>query len=360
MMNRWISTLFLFVGLNALLCLSGCQLVNSHSRGEKYGGTLRINASDVPDVVFPGQVLKSSEHLIVSQIYCGLVKYNVRTFDIEPSIAQRWKILDNGLTYQFTLRPNAFFQDDPCFEKGKGRKIVASDIKYSIEKICQLHLLRQHELSSQIKNIVGTDALSNSLVFDKIVPFSGIRAINDSILEFKLTVPDELFLHFLAGTNSLVFAKEAFDAYGYKSLVGSGPYSFKYSEIKGHSVALVANPTYFGTNQQKEKLPFIDTIVVSFITSPPKELQLFETGLLDLVLNVKEEYVNSFLDKHINQFQSDPPYYLMKQTTGANNKINISFVRSNVQGFYLNPQGYFNFSEMYFKEPNSQHIKMGI
>jgi len=313
----------------------------------------------VPDIIFPGQVLKLSEHLITLQIYSGLVKYNTRTFDIEPSLAKSWKILDNGRTYQFTLQPNAFFQDDPCFENGKGRKIVASDIKYSIEKIGYLHRLSQHEFSDQLKNIVGAEVLSNSQIFDKNIDFSGIQVINDSVVEFKLNAADDLFLHFLAGTNSLIFAKESFDAYGYKSLVGSGAYSFKYAEIKGHAITLIANPNYFGVNRQKEKLPFIDTIIVSFITSPPKELQLFEMGLLDVVLNVNEEYVSSFLDKHINQFQSDPPHYIMKQTTGANNNIKISFVRSNLQGLNLNSQGYFDFTELYFKEPSTQQIKMG-
>jgi peptide/nickel transport system substrate-binding protein len=356
-MTRLTSIVFFLGFITSLASLSGCHETNK--RGEKYGGTLRINTNDVPDIIFPGQVLKSSEHIIILQVYSGLVKYNTRTFDIEPSLAKNWKIIDNGLTYRFTLQPNAFFQDDPCFKNGKGRKIVASDIKYSIEKICQLHLLSQHEFSNQIINIVGAEVLSNLQIFDKNITFSGIQVVNDSVVEFKLTKADDLFLHFLAGTNSLVFAKESFVAYGYKNLVGSGAYSFKYAEIKGHAITMIANPSYFGMNRQKEKLPFIDTIIVSFITSPPKELQLFEMGLLDVVLNVNEEYVSSFLDKHIDRFQSDPPYFIMKQTTDTNNLINISFVRSNVQGLNLNSLGYFDFTELYFKEPANQHIKMG-
>jgi oligopeptide transport system substrate-binding protein len=348
-MTRKSSLFILLINISCLLFFCSCTIHNKNTRGEKYGGALRINANDVADIVFPGQVLKASEHLIISQVYCGLLKYNPKTFDIESSLAKNWSFSDEGLTIRFTLQDNAFFHDDPCFSDGKGRKIVASDIKYSVEKIALHHYLSKHELSYQLKNIVGSNALIKEPFNEADFHFSGIQVINDSVVEFKLIESDELFLHFMASTNSLVFPKEAFEKYGYKSTVGSGPYTFNYADIKGHAITLVANPNYFGVNRQKERLPFIDTIVVSFITSPSKELQLFEMGLLDLVLNISESHVSSFLEKNITFFQTESPKYIMKQTTGANNKINVSFVSSNLHGLYLNSQGYFDFSEMYFK-----------
>lgn len=345
-------------GLMFLVFLSGCQMDNKNKRNEKYGGTLRINANDLPDIIFPGQVLKASEQLIITQVYAGLLKYNPRNLELEPDLAQKWEKLNGGLTYRFELVDNAYFHDDACFPEGKGRKIVATDVKYSIEKIFHTHVIGQHELSEQVKNIKGSELVCEAGENGKQVSFEGIRVINDSVIEFDLKKPDELFTYFLASTNSLVFPREAFESYKYKSTVGSGAYCFQYADIKGHAITLVANSRYYGTNQQKETLPFIDTILVSFITSPPQELSLFEKGKLDLVLNVDENYITRFLDNNIDKFQSNPPYFNMKQTTDFNQDVHISFVRANVQGLYLNSLGYFDLSAVYFKDPQPQEIKM--
>ena len=334
-----------------LISFTACNRTNTDDRGEKYGGTLRVNASDIPDIIFPGQVLKASEHLIISHVYTGLLKYNTRTLEPEPALAKKWTTANNGLSYRFEMNTQACFHDDACFPEGKGRKIVATDVKYSIEQICHLHLLSQHELSKQVKNIVGAEAISLDNFSKSVIPISGISVINDSVIEFHLVAADELFTRFLAGTNSLVFPKEAFEAYGFRNTVGSGSYKFKYNKIKGPAITLEANLNYFEKNKNNEKLPFIDTIVVSFFTSPPRELQLFETGMLHLVLNVNEEYISPFLEKNIEKFKSNPPTFIMKQTTDFNNRIKISFVRSNLQGLYLNPQGYLDFSSCYLEEP---------
>lgn len=352
---------FLLLGLGFVIILvqSGCKLDSKTIRSEKYGGTLHINASDVPDIIFPGQVLKQSEQLIISQVYAGLLKYNPRNLELEPQLAKKRQVLDEGLRYRFELVNNACFHNDACFPEGKGRKIVAADVKYSIEQICHLHLLSQHELSKQIKNIKGAEIIQGANLSNGMLSFDGIRVLNDTLIEFELVEPDPLFEYFLASTNSLVFPSEAFDAYGFKSIVGSGPYCFNYADIKGHAMTLIANPNYFATNQQHEKLPFIDTILVSFITSPPKELILFEQEKLDLVLNVNNQYTSQFLDKNIDKFQSNPPVFLMKQTTDFNQDIHINFIRANVQGLYLNSLGYFDLSTVYFKDPEPQQIKVG-
>ncbi len=354
-----VKTQLILSTLACLLIFASCTSNNNPNRGEKYGGTLRINATDVPDLIFPGQVLKSSEQLIISQVYAGLFKYNPRNLELEPQLAKEWQISDDGLRFRVELVNNAYFHNDACFPKGIGRKIVASDIKYSIEQICHLHILSQHELSKQIRNIKGAEAIMEETISNAKVSFEGIKIINDSIVEFLLIESDELFIFFLASTNSLIFPYEAFDEYGFKSTVGSGAYQFTYSPIKGQAISLVAHSRYFRTNKQNEQLPFIDTIRVSFITSPPKELVLFEQNQLDLILNVNEENLAAFLDKNIDKFQSNPPHFVMKQTTDYNSQVRINIMRSNIQGLFLNALGYFDLSTVYLKEPTPQEIKMG-
>jgi ABC-type transport system substrate-binding protein len=137
-MHRFV-IIFISVFLAGLLCQSCSSPRNSKRSGEMYGGTLHLNISDVPDVIFPGQVKKKSEQMIVYQVYDGLLKYNPKTLDLVSAIAKRLEITNQGTTYTFYLNPMACFHDDPCFKGGNGRQINASDFKYSIEQICRLN-----------------------------------------------------------------------------------------------------------------------------------------------------------------------------------------------------------------------------
>ena len=333
----------------SFIILTSCNTNNV--RDKKYGGTFKINATDVPDIIFPGQVLKLSEQLIINQVYIGLVKYNSRTIDIVPSLANNWRIERNQTLYTFYLNNNAFFHNDRCFENNGTRQITAHDVKYSIERIAKFHVQNKHEISSQLLNIKGA-----TNIVDLTTNISGIQVLNDTTIVFDLIEPDPLFLHYLSSTNSLVFAQEAYNTYGFKSTVGSGAYTFTYPTIKGHAMALIANTNYFQHNRQNQKLPFVDTILVSFITSPPKELFLFESGNLDMVTGISGDYVIEFLDKYIDRFQSNPPYYVMKQVTDTDKNLNYNFIRSNVQNIHINTIGYFDLSEIFFKEPVAQEI----
>lgn len=352
-MKNITTAVLLFISI-LFITLSSCN--KSNVRDEKYGGTFKINANDVPDIIFPGQVLRLSEQLIINQVYTGLVKYNSRTINIIPSLAKTWRAERNQTLYTFYLNNSAYFHEDDCFIDNKTRKITANDVKYSIEQIAKFHVLNKHEISSQLSNIVGAKSILESTSENDSLHFSGIEVINDTTIIFNLIKSDPLFLHYLASTNSLVFAQEAYEAYGYKSTVGSGAFTFSYPNIKGHSMVLKANPNYFHKNVQKQQLPFVDTILVSFITSPPKELFLFEKGNLDMVTGIDGDYVIDFLDKYIDKFQSNPPYYIMKQITDSHKNINYNFIRSNVQNIHINSIGYFDFTEIYFKDPAIQEI----
>lgn len=337
---------------------SRCNKGKNQERGEKYGGVLYLNSSEIPDLIFPGQVVKQSEQMIVSQAYIGLVKYNARNLSLEPLLAEKWTLSEDGLSYTFELNGQAHFHDDACFHKGKGRNIVAADVKYSIEQICHYRYLSQQNISAQVQNIKGFESIIDKSLSNQECSISGIKVINDTLIVFELNEPDELFLHFLAGTQSLVFPQEAFDAYGFKSTIGSGPFRFNYAGNKTEPITLIANPNYFGKTRQNEQLPFLDSVVISFITAPPKEMQLFEQGLLHVVVDVNQSRVSPFLDKHIDKFQSNPPYYLMVQTTSGND-TKVHFMRAHVQDLYLNSLGYYDLSSVYFMEPKPREIKVG-
>jgi len=338
-----------------LVVFTGCHQ-SEKNRSQKYGGTLHLNLNEIPDIIFPGQVIKTSEQIIVHQVYNGLVTFHPKTLEIIPSIAKTW-LIDSGRTiYTFYINNDAWFQDDICFKDGVGRKIVSSDFKYSIEQICRFHLTSSYAPSKQLYNLLGFEQFWKNQEKNQTSSIKGIKVVNDSTLVFSLISPDPMFIYFLAGTNALVFPKEAFEMYGFKSTVGSGPFCFTYPSIKGTTLCLTANRNYLLLNKQKEQRPFLDSIKITFVSSAPKELRLFENNLTDLVLGLPEEYLSSFLDSHINQFQSNPPYYVLKQTSDFHNQPLYHILRSNIRDLEINSQGYFDFSDVYLKDPEALSI----
>lgn len=336
----------------AALLMTACHS-SSIRKGEKYGGTLRVNISDIPHTIFPGQVEKRSEQIIVNQVYSGLVKYNQRTLEIVPSLAKNYSLSPDELTYTFILNPCTRFPNDRCFAHGKGRQITAADVKYSIEQICRNKLVDNHGVSPQVTNISGAPAFLQVAKDNDSVNISGIVAKNDTTLIIKLQSPDKLFIHFLAGTNALVFAKEAFNAYGTNGTVGSGAFMFKYPKTIGQTIYLVRNPNYWG-KAGNEPLPYIDTLALSFITSTQKELYMFGAGLVDVVFDLPTQYLSDFLESNIAYFQSEKPRFIMTNTAKPGNDKRFNMFTSNIEGLHFNSQTYFDFSGVSLKKTPGQ------
>lgn len=343
----------------AAIFTTACQPVGTTRDSEKHGGTLRVNISDIPHIVFPGQVEKRSEQIIVNQIYTGLVKYNQRTLEIVPSLAKNYTISPDECTYTFVLNTRARFQNDRCFKHGKGRRIVAADVKYSIEQICRNKLTDGVGISRQVMNIEGADSFMPIARNNDSVNISGIVAQNDSVLTIRLKNPDKLFIYFLAGTNALVFAREAYNAYGINGTVGSGAFCFHYPKIIGQSIDLTFNPNYWEVSDENEMLPYLDTITLSFITSTQKELYMFGAGLVDMVFDLSTNYLADFLESNIGGFQSDPPRFIMTNTQKPNGEKRFNLLTANINGMHINSQGYFDFSHIYLKNPEPMNEGIG-
>ncbi len=333
------------------LALASCQSGNTRN-GEKYGGTLRVNISDIPHIIFPGQVEKRSEQIIVSQVYDGLLKYNPKTLDIVPSLAKSIELSDDSLAYTFLLNTQARFQDDSCFANGIGRTIIANDIKYSIEQICRNRLADSLPISSQVGNIAGY----NDFLLDNSLGITGISAKNDSVIIVRLDKPDSRLLQFLAGTDALVFAREAFDAYGTNGTVGSGAFRLDKPEYKGQPVTLAYNPNYWKMSRQKEQLPYLDSLIFTFATSAQKELNMFSSGKTNVVFDLPADYLTDFMESNIESFQCNPPLFMLTNTVNSDNDKRFNLQTADIQGLNINSQNCFDFSEVYFKAPEPHTI----
>src|SRR5215213_3709246 len=111
------------------ICLTSCY--NSEKRSENifhYNDYTGIASLD------PAFAKNQSIMWAVHQLYNTLVDVDSQ-LHITPSVAKEWKISEEGTVYTFYLRNNVFFQDDDCFKNGKGRRLIAEDVVYSLKRL---------------------------------------------------------------------------------------------------------------------------------------------------------------------------------------------------------------------------------
>jgi oligopeptide transport system substrate-binding protein len=219
----------------------------------------------------------------VNQLYKGLVQLD-DNLHIKPCIAKHWEISNDGLTYRFHLRNDAFFHDSPAFKNGKGRKVVASDFVYSFNRIAD----------------PGT-ASPGAWVFGQVLRKDGqpaFRAIDDSTLRITLKTPFPPFLGLLTSQYCSVVPREAVEKFGIdfrRSPVGTGPFSFKMWK-EGVKLVMIKNDHYFEI-QGNSHLPYLDAIAVTFIVDKQAAFLEFVKGNLDFMSGIDASYKDELLTR---------------------------------------------------------------
>lgn len=311
------------------------------------GGTLRYNESEKYSTLFPPSAKDIVSTHIINQVHLGLVKYDVHNLSVLPGIAKDWDQDNSGTVYTFKLNTSAKFHDDECFENGEGRKITAQDFKYTFE-----YLSTQSENNKNffgtVDKIVGAKEFYQASVRENpLKNIKGIEVINDSTLQLTIEKPYDLFIYHLANPSAAVLAKEAIEAYGNKLTVGAGPFRIDKESIKTDELRLVKNDDFFMIDNKGKALPYLDSITISFVASPKKELRLFAEGNLDLVLNINNEYINEFLDDHITKFEKNPPEYILTKSERLTKESSYNLSTSSVHNFNTNKMDNLDFSIVY-------------
>src|SRR5207344_2113783 len=70
----------------------------------------------------------------VNQLYNGLVETD-SNLHIVPCLAKSWEVSTDHLQYIFHMRTDVFFHDNEAFENGKGRRMNASDVVFSYQRL---------------------------------------------------------------------------------------------------------------------------------------------------------------------------------------------------------------------------------
>ena len=202
---------------------------------------------------------------MIKSLFSRLMDYTPGTPDLIPSLAESFTVSPDGLTYTFKLRPGVKFSN--------GRELVASDVKYSIERA--VNPKTQGPGAGFFGAIVGQPEMAAGTT----ETMSGIETPDDHTVVFKLSRPDATFLHVLAINFASIVPKEAVEAaagdFG-KKPVGSGAFILKDWTI-GQKLEFVRNPDYYVQN-----VPHIDSFTVEVGQEPLVALLRLQKGEVDI------------------------------------------------------------------------------
>ncbi len=243
----------------------------------------------------------------VNQLFNGLTQLDSNS-QTQPAIAKSWDINESGLAYTFHLRSDVYFHDHEKFLNGKGRKVIAADFVYSFRRLIDAKV-----------------ASSGAWIFnDKVSDSSAFQAINDSTFQITLSKSFPAFLSLLTVQYCSVVPQEIVDFYGKdfrNHPIGTGPFRFSYWK-EGEVMTFLKNENYF-EQENKQQLPYLDALKISFINDKQTAFLEFVKKNLDCFFGIDGSYRNDVLtkegalrEKYVGRFKLTKAAYLNTEYLG--------------------------------------------
>jgi len=205
-----------------------------------------------PNSLDPVRGSSKYDNVASGYVYETLLEYEylIRPYQLKPCLLESMpEVSEDGLTFTFKLRDDIYFHDDPCFENGKGRKVVPEDVFYSLKRMADKSNNSKSWwlMQDTIKGFDDYKKEQNEAdEFDYDAPVSGMVKLSDRDFKIVLNQPFIRFQYTLAMFQTSILPREAVDFYGKKLSrhpVGTGPFLLEKWET-GQQMIFVRNPTY--------------------------------------------------------------------------------------------------------------------
>lgn len=276
-LTKWI----MVIVLGLAIALTGCNL------------SIRTAAARVPQLVFASPSDPSTFNyplndslfslFVYGYLYEGLLRENGLTRELEPALAESWKISDDKLRVEFTLRDGLKWSD--------GQPLTTDDVMFSFQEV-----YLNPKIPTPVKDIlqVGDNGALPSL-----------RQIDQRRMEFEVPEPFAPFLRNVGGlpilpAHILRESTQQQDSKGNlkylstwgtdtdpRKIIANGSYVMD-SYTSGQRVIFRRNPFYWRKDAAGQPQPYIERIVTQIIGSEDGQLLSFRSGDLDN-LSVKPE-----------------------------------------------------------------------
>lgn len=150
----------------------------------------------------PQKATESNAFDLIENLFAGLTHFNHLTTEVEPELAQGWEVSRDGRVWTFYLRDDVYWvqpparimvEDELLQQVTRIRPVVAADVVTAVQRACQfatgapdafiLFIITGCEQVYSLRDPTPGD-------LDAI----GVRAIDDTTVQFTLTKPAGYFL----------------------------------------------------------------------------------------------------------------------------------------------------------------------
>jgi len=222
------------------------------------GGELRFCLRSEPKTFDP-LLVDDDASLSIRYLTGGvLARVNRHTQEIEPELAESWKVSKDGKQITFKLRRGVTFSDGSSFS--------AEDVAFTMQRLMDPTL--HSSTGDAFRSDKGT-------------------------VSAKIIAPDQVAIIFpapIAGLDRLFDQVAIMSAHSPKK-EGAVLGPFMVAEYKaGSSVLLRRNPNYWKKDSQGRRLPYLDSIRLDIQSNRDVEMLRFRRGELDLINVLDSDY----------------------------------------------------------------------
>lgn len=244
-----------------------------------------------------------------NQLFNGLVQLD-DALRIQPDIAESWTVSPDGKIYRFTLRDDVYFHEHPNFGSNATRQVVAADFVYSFDR------LQNPKVASP-----GGWVLQNVAHY---------QAEGDRVLMIQLKESFPAFLGLLSMRYASVVPWEVTEDSNHdfrSNPIGTGPFYFKYWE-ENVKMVLRRNSNYFEKDVTGQSLPYLESVVVTFLPDKQNAFLQFIQGNLDFISGLDPSYKDDLITeeggvqpKYKHQIKQLKGAYLNTEYLGFNTNV---------------------------------------
>jgi peptide/nickel transport system substrate-binding protein len=277
-----------------------------------HGGKILTSTVLWQDVTFdPIYTTAATLGYMARAVHQKLVSYGEGA-ELQPELAERWEVLEQGLHYRFHLRKGVRFHN--------GREVEALDVYASLLRL----LLPENRSPSSwiLRNVRGADEVLNG----KTRELTGVVVTDRHTIEFHLEEPIAFFLSLLSMHECAIVAREDASDRERMRLRPSGAGPFRIEEVvEGERVRLVRNHTYWVPDE-----PLLDELTFRLDLRSTREVSdAFLRGELDIAhgipLNVVSKIRNdaNYAPYLLTQIQLHTSYLGYDSSTAPFDRVEV-------------------------------------